>query len=182
VFVSLLCHFVIARTFTFTPVEWSLSEWTWTQCVVVLIVMTGDKLCLLTLWQLLTLKWCCLHLPNGSRYIATLMTAVWRQYSNVVIPRYGCGDSCHGNSCCYCVMEFIVLFYVPSYVSDCLTTFPWHGSKPECHAVQWVMCCECLLKILTWCWLQMFREVGFTELLFTSDSGMGIRSGHIPDG
>jgi len=28
----------------------------------------------------------------------------------------------------------------------------------------------------------MFREVGFTELLFTSENGMGLRNGHIPGG
>jgi len=28
----------------------------------------------------------------------------------------------------------------------------------------------------------MFRDVGFTELLFTSENGMGLRNGHIPGG
>jgi len=32
------------------------------------------------------------------------------------------------------------------------------------------------------CRLQMYREVGFTELLFTSENGMGLRNGHIPGG
>ena len=28
----------------------------------------------------------------------------------------------------------------------------------------------------------MFRDVGFTELLFTSENGMGVRNDHIPGG